>query len=529
MRSPAIGFAVVVSLVLVLTPVGRCGAWAQGNGNPAGAQPANQGKGNQQPGADGNQPGGAHNGAGQVNSPGGENTKPDNSGAGGDASGNREGGEQATALKIEAIVPAAPMIEPNEPLVLEGKGFEDGDKVTFTDPSGNQATAEVLKTEQNRMAVIATLGIAGKWTAAVVSADGKLQDQIEFPVFNAPPLELKSPRVYAFGVVAGVATLFLIGITLFVLISIWRAQSAKSPEDRWSLADALSEESVYQPNEIHTKKDVILLASSSRVIALVGLMGILSTVLGMGYAIMWNLTVFGTVPDLTQIRSFLLGSACLFAPYLANQLSGMFTPSTKPAAVPKGGTEHAPSGPAIATIAPAAPAAGAAVQAIHLIGSGFQQGLSVTLTDPTQAQHAVTSADLTAVSDMQVSLNATLNMAGSWKVTVTNAGAAAGVSHDFTVSGPPNVTGLTNAAGLTQGPNAQILTFAGTGFMSGMAVQLTDPGGNVTTLDPKTVTATQTTVSVVLPAEGKWKVVFVNPGNHASQPPLEMPVQAVQH
>jgi hypothetical protein len=93
---------------------------------------------------------------------------------------------------------------------------------------------------------------------------------------------------------------------------------------KWSLGEALSEESSVQP----VANQVKMVASTSRFIALFGLLGILTTVLGIGYAIIWNLLLYQKPPEgLSQVRSFLLGAACLFAPYLANQLRAAFESS----------------------------------------------------------------------------------------------------------------------------------------------------------------------------------------------------------
>ncbi len=151
-------------------------------------------------------------------------------------------------------------------------------------------------------------------------------------------------------------------------------------QGKWSLGDALSEESGYQQKEIQKKDDVKMVASSSRLIALLGLLGILTIVLGVGYSIIWNLFVCGNVPDLAGVRSFLLGAATLFAPYLANQLREIFSPSIpsggQPQATGGGGGAAAPSpavpspttppaavpptvvAPAVGAVGPAGPGAG---------------------------------------------------------------------------------------------------------------------------------------------------------------------------
>ncbi len=506
----------MVALCLLLGWAATCAnsaiAQAAGKGNPAGTA----------------QEGGKHAGpstapvAGQgaATNPAGGAANASNQGAANAAPPDTQTPKDAAAPKIAAIVPAAPPIAPNEPLVLEGSGFAKDAKdniVTFVDPSGNAyAPAKVVdvNTDSGRLTVIATLGMAGKWSVTVAAAGGAKSNAYAFPVEDVEPVVFQSPRVYAFAAAAVVASLFLLAITAWMLWAIHSAQTAKAEEDRWSLTDALSEESICQPKEIRTKKDVILLASSSRLIALIGLMGILSTVLGIGYCIMWNLMIYGTVPDLSGVQAFLLGSATLFAPYLANKISDMVTPSSKPQAAPANGQTGA--GLAVTALAPTSPTANPAPQPIHLIGTGFQGGVSATLTDPAQVQRPVAAGDITAVSNTQVSLNAVLNTPGAWKATIANAGAGPGTSVDFKVTGPPTIDSLDNAAGLTHGANAQALTFRGSGFMSELTVKITDPAGAASTLTPSQLTATQVVVSAALTAGGQWRVQLVNPGNQGS-------------
>jgi hypothetical protein len=95
----------------------------------------------------------------------------------------------------------------------------------------------------------------------------------------------------------------------------------------WSLREALSEKSPVQPN----RDNVETLPSASRFIALIGMAGILTILLGIGYAIIWNMLIYHKPPDsLSEIDSFLLAAASLFTPYIANQLRAAFqTPPDK--------------------------------------------------------------------------------------------------------------------------------------------------------------------------------------------------------
>jgi len=117
-------------------------------------------------------------------------------------------------------------------------------------------------------------------------------------------------------------------LLIVVLLTIALVHISRPGVRQWSLGDALSEESSIQPPpaEIHGRDNVIMLASASRLIALVGLLAAVPIVIGVGYAIAWNLIVNGSCPDLTGVRGFLIGLSLTFAPYLANQVRSIFDP-----------------------------------------------------------------------------------------------------------------------------------------------------------------------------------------------------------
>jgi hypothetical protein len=92
---------------------------------------------------------------------------------------------------------------------------------------------------------------------------------------------------------------------------------------RWSLADALSEESTVTNAE--GKPTTMMLASTSRLIALYGMLVILSIFLGVGVIVLWDLAVSGKTPSgLDAAMKLLTGGMSLFAPYIVNQVRSAF-------------------------------------------------------------------------------------------------------------------------------------------------------------------------------------------------------------
>lgn len=192
----------------------------------------------------------------------------------------------------------------------------------------------------------------------------------------APTAGAEDAWWWVFGVITT-----LLGLMFFaVASSLFWADNRGS----WSLADAVSEESTYQPHVITKKSDVILVASSSRLIAVIGLLGILVVVLGSGYAIVWNLFMKGEPPQrLGDLRWFLYGAATLFAPYLANQVRAAFDTPAAPAKPPATQTTTVTA----TTAAPATPTPGSPGTAT-----------STTATTTVSADDASTATKVTGVT-----------------------------------------------------------------------------------------------------------------------------------
>ena len=104
---------------------------------------------------------------------------------------------------------------------------------------------------------------------------------------------------------------------------------------KWSLADALSEESdlpILDANGAPTigpDGKVItaprLVASTSRLIALMGLIGILMLYLAFGAIVIYYFGMGQGIPKgLADVQNYLLAGLTLFAPYVVNKFAGVF-------------------------------------------------------------------------------------------------------------------------------------------------------------------------------------------------------------
>lgn len=113
-------------------------------------------------------------------------------------------------------------------------------------------------------------------------------------------------------------------MTLFAAAALIAFVRALSRSTTWSLGDALSEEAGNQP-PLPPGTRPVMVASASRTIALFGLFMMMSTVLGIGYYIVWALFHGRDLNALEKMTPFFYGSAAIFAPYAVNQMKEAFT------------------------------------------------------------------------------------------------------------------------------------------------------------------------------------------------------------
>jgi hypothetical protein len=135
---------------------------------------------------------------------------------------------------------------------------------------------------------------------------------------------------------AGWWVLGIVGLVLLAYaVTLSRLAGWKVPEGgptrKWSLTAALSEEieiTTLDANGV-PQKTTQPVASASRLMAFLGLIGILGMFLGTGFYTLWALFKGGRLPELEKIGRFLAVGAVIFAPYVANQLKGIFSPFKK--------------------------------------------------------------------------------------------------------------------------------------------------------------------------------------------------------
>ena len=130
----------------------------------------------------------------------------------------------------------------------------------------------------------------------------------------------------------------VVGVVLLgSLVTLLLIRTALS-NSMWSLTDALSEEvevtlfetvdGVKKPVMDQSQKPLLITemrASTSRVVALMGMIVIIMMFLGFGTFALYGFAITGNIPaSIDKVVNFLVAGLTLFAPYVVNKFSTMF-------------------------------------------------------------------------------------------------------------------------------------------------------------------------------------------------------------
>lgn len=128
-------------------------------------------------------------------------------------------------------------------------------------------------------------------------------------------------------------------VVIVALLGIAQIKIALGKESGWSLSDALSEDvklpywetdtSGKRVLKVDSNQALVLVpqmrASSSRLIALMGMIVLLSMFMGFGSFILYSFGKNGCLPDqMDEMYNFLIAGMALFAPYLVNKSVDLF-------------------------------------------------------------------------------------------------------------------------------------------------------------------------------------------------------------
>ncbi len=126
----------------------------------------------------------------------------------------------------------------------------------------------------------------------------------------------RTAAYWGFGGASGIMTAFL----LFAIVS--TTSKLKAATDPWKLSEALSEEATGQQPATASVTKPILVASSSRLIAFLGMLTLIGVTIGVAYGVLWGLFFDKDLAQLDKVGSFLTSAAVIFVPYAANQIKG---------------------------------------------------------------------------------------------------------------------------------------------------------------------------------------------------------------
>lgn len=111
--------------------------------------------------------------------------------------------------------------------------------------------------------------------------------------------------------------IFVLGFLLIAFAGVRRSLT----EGQWKLSEALSEDIELPPQKAGDPPTKLMVGSSSRLIAFMGMLVIMALVMGAGIWLLWMLFTTRAVPTgLDNLLNYFVGTATLFVPYLANQL-----------------------------------------------------------------------------------------------------------------------------------------------------------------------------------------------------------------
>jgi hypothetical protein len=171
--------------------------------------------------------------------------------------------------------------------------------------------------------------------------------------------------------------------------------------------------------------------------------------------------------------------------------------------------------PVISSISPAVPQTSTTDQKLIINGSGFVQGLTITVTFPNGSTATLSGAQIPTVSPTSISIRITLNAPGTWCLRINNPNGEQSTVFCFTVAvaQAPTISSI-NPSSPPVGGVDQNVNVSGTNFQAGLTVTVFFPGGGTATLSGSQildVTPTSLTMVVTLNVAGQYGIRINNP------------------
>ncbi|WP_321469866.1 hypothetical protein [uncultured Paludibaculum sp.] len=171
--------------------------------------------------------------------------------------------------------------------------------------------------------------------------------------------------------------------------------------------------------------------------------------------------------------------------------------------------------PVISGYAPAATVSVVDLQTTTVLGSGFQRGLTVKLSDPSGRTSTVNPSRVTQVTANSFQFQSRFPAPGAYQMQVTNPDGASSEPFNVQVTERPEPTiTAVSPATIFVGSKEQTLTIVGSGFRAGLSVYVSLPGGGndfAQNLRVTNLTATQFDMQLVLDRLGQYSLWVTDP------------------
>jgi len=180
-----------------------------------------------------------------------------------------------------------------------------------------------------------------------------------------------------------------------------------------------------------------------------------------------------------------------------------------------------PQSPTITEVAPNPVSTSPSAQAITVTGRDFADRLSLSVTGPDGGIRAYPDNSVTTRRESSFQAQIFFTAPGAYRLVVTNPDGQA--SAPFVVNArnaatAPSVTGL-RPLPLSKSTSPQTITVEGSRFVAGLSVMVTDPAGNVQTIQPSAIPQVEPDhfpVAVTLELTGDYGLVVTNPSGQTS-------------
>jgi pimeloyl-ACP methyl ester carboxylesterase len=183
--------------------------------------------------------------------------------------------------------------------------------------------------------------------------------------------------------------------------------------------------------------------------------------------------------------------------------------------------QNSGASPTITSISPASPSSSANDQNVTVLGSSFQQNLTVSVNFPGGGSATLSGTQIQRVTSGSFIMRITMGAVGPWSIRVINPDGSQSALFNFTVSNgvqSPSVSSV-NPTVLSSNATDQDVTVNGSNFQSNLSVAVTFPSGGGTTLTGaqiRNVTSTSFVMRITVNVAGTWKIRAINPDSGQS-------------